>query len=59
MDRWFKTLAIQLEEDSKEKNLAKDTKDVLPCVMCAKIHDLEQCKASDPICRWEKQVFIN
>ena len=43
-DRRFKTLAVQLEEDSKEKSLAKDTKDVVPCVMCFKIHDLEQCK---------------
>ena len=44
-DRRFKTLAVQLEKDSKEKNLAKNTKNVVPCVMCAKIHDLEQCKA--------------
>ena len=43
-DRRFKTLVIQLEEDSKEKNLVKDTKDVVLCVMCAKIHDLEQCR---------------
>ena len=44
-DRRFKTLVIPLEEDSKEKNLAKDTKDVVLCVMCANIHDLEQCRA--------------
>ena len=43
-DRPFKTLAVQLEEDSREKSLAKNTKDVIPCVKCAKIHDLEQCK---------------
>ena len=54
-DRRFKTLAIQLEEDSKEKSHAKNTKglvtcvensrtkntkDVVTCAMC----DLEQCK---------------
>ena len=44
-DRWVETLVIQLEEDSREKSLAKDTKDVILCVMCTKIHDLEQCKA--------------
>ena len=44
-DRRFKTLAIQLEEESKEKSRTKDTKDVVTCVMCAKNHDLEQCKA--------------
>ena len=43
-DRQFKMLAVQLEEDSKEKSLAKNTKDTVPCVMCAKIDDLEQCK---------------
>ena len=37
-DRRFKTLAVQLEEDSKEKSLAKNTKDVIPCVICDKIH---------------------
>ena len=36
-DRRFKTLDIQLEEESKEKNRTKDTKDVVTCVMCAKI----------------------
>ena len=44
-DRQFKILAVQLEEDSKEKSLAQYTKDVLPCVMCAKTQDLEQRKA--------------
>ena len=44
-DRWLETIAIQLEEDSRENSLAKDTKDVILCVMCTKIHDLEQCKA--------------
>ena len=43
--RRFKTLAVQLEEDLKEKNLSKNTKDAVPCVVCAKIYDLEQCKA--------------
>ena len=37
-DRRLKTLAVQLEEDSKEKSLAKNTKDVIPCVICDKIH---------------------
>ena len=38
MDRRFKTLTVQLEEDSKEKSLAKKTKDVIPYVLCAKSH---------------------
>ena len=42
----FKTLAIQLEEESKKKSRTKDTKEIVTCVMCAKNHDLEQCKAS-------------
>ena len=41
-DRESETLAIQLEEDSKEKSRTKDTKDVVPCVMGAKNHHLEQ-----------------
>ena len=44
-DRRFKTLAIQLEEESKEKSRTKDTKDVVTCVKLLKNHDLEQCKA--------------
>ena len=42
-DSQFKTLALQLEEDSKEKNIAKNTKDNVLYVMCAN-HNLEQCK---------------
>ena len=29
----------------KKRSHTKDTKDVAMCVMCAKNHDLEQCKA--------------
>ena len=42
--RRFKALAVQLEEDSKEKSFAKDTKYIVPYVMCGKIQDFEQCK---------------
>ena len=40
----MKTLIIQVEEDVKSEERTKDTKDGVPCVMCAKKYYLEQCK---------------
>ena len=58
-DRRFKAIAIKLVEDSKRKNRTKDTKGVVPCVMCAKSHNLEQCKAYlTKSVDDKKQVFI-
>ena len=42
-DRRFKMVAVQLEENSKDKSLRIQR--IFYCVMCAKIHELEQCKA--------------
>ena len=36
-------VAVQLEENSKDKSLRIQR--IFYCVMCAKIHELEQCKA--------------
>ena len=45
-EQTIQVTCFQLEEDSKEKNPTKDTKDVVTCVTCAKKHDLEQCKTN-------------